>query len=256
MNNSTSLLDYLKSYSYSDQTLDQVEDVFNRLGLPLPSEGEFYKAKDDQGAVVLMSRFATALRLTHNSRKHFSHTRILQPLISAPAEELRIDLNPGVLTPFYRPDYTEWSKVYAEMEAELRRDGIGVTDFNGDNGGRLPAPFDKHHIFIDPGALRALTKSALEAAETLKSLESKDPQVLLFGSLKTMFQQAFSDQPEQKLQEAWRKCIMMKAQGLLVANWENSGFGGKSGVGSSGTVYNIVHNAAALYDQKLQALVL
>ncbi len=218
------IIEYLAVRSFDKaKTSSQAIAVFNKLKLPIPQEGEFFQT-DDGGAVVLISPYACVLRFTSEVRQHFVHTRILQPLLTLPANEFRADLNPGVSIPFHGNDYTEWYDIYCQMENELKDDGIKVNDINHENGGRLPLPFDDHFIFIEQGDISRLNVSVLSNQKFLKRLPDDDPQVVLFGNLKKRFCEA---QNNNDISFSWGFCKEMKEQGVLVANWEKNNHGNK-----------------------------
>jgi hypothetical protein len=219
------MLEYLKSKSYSDNTIRDVSDVFEKLALPLPEEGEFFKT-EDLGVLILLSRFACTLRFTPSNVPDIEHPFIIQPLITFQGDILRGQVFPGVKTPFITKDYSQWFKIYEHMEKLLYRDGIQVNDINSHNGGLLPTEDQTQYVFIDPGALKRLNHSTKLVASQTNKNALPDSQTRLYGPIKEKFNDAIASSSIKKIKQTWLECEKLKKSGLLIANWDNVDYSG------------------------------
>src|ERR1035437_561051 len=139
---SQTLVDEAKSL-YGKETAQAVKSFFNAMALPVPHEKEYHETYGD-GFVVFLDDYGLLIRLTNDTKYPLmEHARILQPLMTRKAGELRISLSPGV-------HLTDDEKAASRLSNTLKKDNINFWDNGAKNIGRLPSlsPKDKKDYVV------------------------------------------------------------------------------------------------------------
>lgn len=216
------LLEYLSDQFYQPDSISAVKKFFGRFGLPIPQKQE-YRGTADHGALVLLSDIACTIRITDDTRfPHTYHPRFLQPLISNHCSGLRIDVNPGVETPFHGAATERAPAVYRKLADEFERCALIYWDANPNNIARLPVPHNNYFLVIDPGCIKT-PQSSKQDTTHVGGLYY--PQSTIFSPLQTLFAKALSNGGPtvngELLEAAKERCRQLKNTGALVANWES-----------------------------------
>jgi|GEM_PF-2092353 len=196
---------------------------FTAAALPLPRRSDIF-ISTDSGCLIFMEEEACVIRLaspylstgvfyedTDEIYDPIIDDDILQPIGSRKlATDLYLEIMPGVQCGCSEDEYRI-------MCDRLERKNYIANDFINTafrNGGRLP---DGTPIILDRGAVMKLRNAIYNVKAELQAQDR------FFKPLRTIFENAWPERntyPD-ALSCLWNKCREMKAQGILVAGWNN-----------------------------------
>jgi hypothetical protein len=215
-----------------------IEDTFDSLLLPAPEEDEYGRTRDG-GFLTFIEPYGCVIRVSSLDWPLFNHTHILQPLGFIEGKNLRVDINPGVITnSVYYNKNPQLAKndpagiILGNFLADkLLADGYDFVDCTNSNMAFLPSmEFGK-----DTGSPVVLEHAAVDllhdfAAATRREMYIKDPainpQEACFGDLISSFDKANAGGKlnSDKIQNFWEICLNKKQSGILTDEWSGAIF--------------------------------
>lgn len=208
-----------------------IEKLFDRLCLPVPSDNEFLTRRH-KDFMLPITRYGVMLQISQKPMKPIpNHPLILQPLGEFHSEHWHVRIMPGVHLRATDEEVTE-------LTHKLARDGINFHDNVTHNAGNLPLATAEHPdgipVVIDTGAARELPSYTPPAMNT-----STDPQHRLYKDLREKLAQAFAtpspDAIRGQMREFWQLCEQKRSpkdgsEPTLIAGWNevNKSYAGDS----------------------------
>lgn len=244
-------------HSFGKNTARVLTETLRELALPTPGSGEYSRSWDG-GYLVFINPAACVIRLTHQSKiPDVNDPHIQRPLGMIDVEDLRLDINPGMICPV---DPRDARALYRRFKQR----GILLWDQKTHNIGYRPdphAPEGKIPVLIDHASVQRLSESvsAIRRAIHAKTWlvneylahglpEKDEPAVAAdtdaYEELRQSFQESRASAQLGSIWQFWRMVINTKKTGLLVAGWQTPEMR-RSG-------YKNAFNSGYLYEKKWQ----
>ena len=193
---------------YGGEALQQVQDSFTLMGLPMPEQME-YRDTTDVGALVLLNPYGCTIRITNRQKllneTALRHPRLLHPLGTFPDTILKIDIYPGI---------APLADTVAAPDKELFRDfekcGLEAFDAKTVNCGTLHNGYAV--IFDIPGVQKADEFAGDESSTIPEDTFQKE----IYGHLRAAFAKALTTCD---FKSFWGLCAAEHNRGLLKSSW-------------------------------------
>jgi hypothetical protein len=213
---------------YGPVAMQEVQDAFNLMGLPMPDQME-YRDTTDVGALVLLNPYGCTIRVTNRQKllceTALRHPRLLQPLGTFPDTKLKIDVYPGITS------LGEKDSVSSDLTKELEACGLDPVDAMNKsiNCGVLA---NGYTVVLD---IPAVTKKHASIDDDSIIVPENALQQRLYGHLRTAFTEALDTK---NFESFWSVCATEYQNGLLKSCWVQA-------------TDNPVHYPAAAYERRL-----
>lgn len=218
---------------YSTDTQVKLRRYFIRMGLPIPKLSDV-RYTTDRGRLCFLTDYGCTIRTTRDNRHiQKQHPHFLRPLFARQANNVRMEIYPGIVTPAPGLD-VDGFRHHLNKHHDIFINGRDAhkSNFGFLPGTQFPVMLDVDRRFVaahfDTAAIE-LSKSVHELWPLLPSrelnidLDAGDPQKQLFGDLAAEFALAWpaeNDVPNPSLMaKAWASCLDAKENGLLAAPW-------------------------------------
>ena len=182
--------------------------------IPVPEDKKEYVHLDgEDGFLLFMHDFGCVLKIENaeNYGDHLNHPLVLQPIGFDQVDDIRIEINPGILT---GAGYTECET----LSDDLEKDRITFWDVKPANIGFLPVKSEEH----PRGIPVVLDSTAVKAKRDYKPYEGEHIQDRLYGHLREAFQNVLRSPLPQKenVERFWQDMAAAKEEKTLIPGWQ------------------------------------
>ena len=245
------------NHAFGKKTARTLTAMLDKLALPIPDAREYTRSWDG-GYLVFINPAACVMRLTHQSKiPDVKDPHIQRPLGMVDVEDLRLDINPGMICPV---DARDARALYRRFKQR----GILLWDQKTHNIGYRPdpqSPDGKVPVLIDHASVQNLSDSvsAIRRAVQAKTwlvneylahgLPAKDEPAIAtdtdpYEELRQSFQESWVSTQPGAIEQFWRMANDAKKSGLLVTGWQTPEMR-RSG-------YKGAFSGSSLYEKKWQ----
>lgn len=222
--------DIKKSYGF--KAAEIFESVMGRLHLAVPDRGEYTRSWDG-GYLVFINPAACVIRLTHKSViPDVADPHIQRPLGMLHADELRMDLNPGMICPIDPRDARALSKRFRDAGILLwdeKTHNFGYRPGTHNSGEKVPVLIDHASVIDLSQSVSAIqrivqAKTIIVNEYLVSNLPIKEAPTLAtwkdpYEVLREGFSKSWNSDHPQSVRNFWEMAINAKNEGLLVAGW-------------------------------------
>lgn len=213
------LLEYLETDFGCKEDLNQIELFFEKACLPMPNSGQFRKITEF-GALCLLTDFGCVVRISGKDNQ--SHPRKIAPLLRVDTSLYSISINPGLNLERFRIETYQDEKDYEGcIEHILNEEGADLVDKHENNIGYLPFPYHDYFVVVDPDFFEIIDRAN---PEIVSAVNGSDPQSIIYGSLRGVFQIAWKQPTIELIQsemlKAWEVCKHWKQERRLFSCWD------------------------------------